>query len=502
MILSLDESILKLKTEIISQDWSLSHKKIEPLQAAFACLKNRFNTRKNALAILAMADSVLLYAQRRQEPVSPEFVDFLKETMAHVVNMYEDGKFDPDRDAELYKRVYGKFARLKEKAAAEKGGHPKPAEQEPGLLADLEPLAELISLDEAVTEQPLAKAGQDLSPRVSGQAASKEAEAKSRPLQTVGMIRPVTIGHLALGIAEKHIALIRPLSPKRRRKYLKSNQTPLKDLVGWFRSLSGQMQGPLALLKNGKLKKLVLPLLLPQGLGLAELPDEEADTLVVVSNGDWHGVILCRLEQEAAPLLSLARAKNGDLVGPGRVGKIQEELYLLNIRQLLEREGFLFLPDSRPPVTGHRVCDQDQSCIPNCKRLPDQKGTAMNNKRRNTRVPFQVIVSLDFPSQSHAACKTADLSLKGVFVLGVTGHLPGEHCLVSLGLAGSTDQLSLKMKGTVVRVTADGLGLHFYEMDLDSFAHLKNILYYNSPDPDTLDEELAAQLESFQGKER
>ena len=495
MILSLDEAILKLKTEIISQDWSLSHKKIEPLQAAFACLKNRFNTRKNALAILSMADSVLRYAQRRQEPVSPEFVDFLKEAMAHVVNMYEDGKLDPDRDAELYKRVYGKFARLKEKAAAEKGVNPRLAEQETGLFADLESLVELLSSDEAVTEQP--QIGQD-----SGQAASKAAETEPLPVQAAGMIRPITIGHLALGIAEKYIALIRPLSPKKRKKYLKNNQIPLKDLGGWFSSLSGQMQGPLALFKNSRLKKLVLPLLYPQGLGLAELPDEEASLLVVVSNGQWHGVILCRLAQEAAPLLSLVRAKNGDLVGPGRVGEIQEELYLLNIRQLLEREGFLFLPDSRQPVTRHRVCDQDQSCIPNCKRLSGQEGATMQNKRKNTRVPFQVVISLDFPTQSHTACKTADLSLKGVFVLGVTGHKLGEHCLVSLGLAGSTSQLSLKMKGTVVRVKEDGVALHFYEMDLDSFSHLKNILYYNSEDPDTLDEEFVVQFESSPDKER
>ncbi|HEX9714320.1 MAG TPA: PilZ domain-containing protein, partial [Desulfurivibrionaceae bacterium] len=104
----------------------------------------------------------------------------------------------------------------------------------------------------------------------------------------------------------------------------------------------------------------------------------------------------------------------------------------------------------------------------------------MENKRKNSRVPFQVLIGLDFPDQSHAECETADLSLKGVFVLGVTGHKLGEKCLVSLRLVGSTSDLSLKMKGTVVRVEEDGLALHFYEMDLDSFFHLKNILYYNS----------------------
>ena len=126
----------------------------------------------------------------------------------------------------------------------------------------------------------------------------------------------------------------------------------------------------------------------------------------------------------------------------------------------------------------------------------------MENKRKNSRVPFQIIIGLDFPDQSHAECETEDLSLKGVFVLGVTGHKVGENCLVTLRLVGSTSHLSLKMKGTVVRVEEEGLALHFYEMDLDSFFHLKNILYYNSENPDALDDELSAQIESFQSKEQ
>ncbi|MGV1100178.1 PilZ domain-containing protein [Thiovibrio sp. JS02] len=120
----------------------------------------------------------------------------------------------------------------------------------------------------------------------------------------------------------------------------------------------------------------------------------------------------------------------------------------------------------------------------------------MENKRKNSRVPFQATISLDFPDRSHAECETVDLSLKGVFVVGVTSQKVGDRCLVSLRLAGSTSHLTLTMKGTVVRVEKNGLALHFEEMDLDSFFHLKNILYYNSGDPDRLDEELGEQLES------
>lgn len=340
-MLSLDESIQKLKTEILSQDWSLSQKKIAPLQAAFTCLENRFNTRKNALAILTMADSVLLYAQKRQGRIPPEFIDFLKEAMAHVVNMYEDGKLDPDRDAEVFKRVYGKFAKLKEKVAAEKGEAPRPAE----VSADLESWPEQVSLGDPAPDLALATAAPSAPVRLQGKAAAKVAAEKPLSIQPGAMLRSIAIGKLALAIAEEHIALIKPLSPKRRKKYIKSSQIPLKALGGWFRRLSRQMKGPLAQIKNGKLKKLLLPIMIPLGMGLSDLPDEEATMLVVVSSGHWHGVILCRsLGQEAAPLLSLTRAKNGDIVGSARLGENQE-LPLLNLSQLLEREGFLFMPE-------------------------------------------------------------------------------------------------------------------------------------------------------------
>ena len=115
----------------------------------------------------------------------------------------------------------------------------------------------------------------------------------------------------------------------------------------------------------------------------------------------------------------------------------------------------------------------------------------MKNMRKNSRVTFQVIINLDFPGQIHTECKTVNLSRKGVCVLGITGHKVGENCLVSLRLIGSTDQLVLNMKGTVVRVEEGEVALHFYEMDLDSFFHLKNILYYNFEDPDVLDEEFS-----------
>lgn len=122
----------------------------------------------------------------------------------------------------------------------------------------------------------------------------------------------------------------------------------------------------------------------------------------------------------------------------------------------------------------------------------------IGNRRRNSRIPFRATVSLDFPGKSYKEIETRDLSLKGVFVQGITGHEIGDQCDVALHLIGASSELALKMKGEVVRTETDGVALHFYETDLDSFYHLKNILYYNSENPDKLDEEFSEQVYAYQ----
>lgn len=119
------------------------------------------------------------------------------------------------------------------------------------------------------------------------------------------------------------------------------------------------------------------------------------------------------------------------------------------------------------------------------------------NRRKNSRVAFQATASLSFAGARYEQCATRDLSLKGIFVLGVLGHALGAQCDVVLCLTGTTSNLCLQMQGEVARVEPDGLGLRFKEIDLDSFYHLKNILYYNSENPDQLDDEFNAQIHAI-----
>lgn len=111
-------------------------------------------------------------------------------------------------------------------------------------------------------------------------------------------------------------------------------------------------------------------------------------------------------------------------------------------------------------------------------------------RRKNTRVLFQTTADVVCGDQHYNDCATENLSVKGVSVLGINGLALGETCDLSLALSGSTSQLRLTMKAEIVRMAADRIGLHFVEIDLDSFYHLKNIIYYNAEDPDTIEQEL------------
>ena len=111
-------------------DWRITEKRAELLEAAFNCLKKRFQSRKTVFAIIVMASNVLAYIRKKGESRVPLTVDFLKEAMAHIVTFYEDPRLDPENDKKIFKSIYRRFTLLKEKIHDEH----QPA-REPGLGA-------------------------------------------------------------------------------------------------------------------------------------------------------------------------------------------------------------------------------------------------------------------------------------------------------------------------------------------------------------------------------
>ena len=127
---------------------------------------------------------------------------------------------------------------------------------------------------------------------------------------------------------------------------------------------------------------------------------------------------------------------------------------------------------------------QVQSIVDGGKRM------STDERRKNSRVPFCTTVDLSFGDASFADCATENLSTQGVFVDNIPHRSLGDGCHVTLKLTGSSANITLSIQAEVVRLTKDGVGLHFTDIDLDSYSHLRQIIYYNSENIETTDEVL------------
>jgi hypothetical protein len=122
---------------------------------------------------------------------------------------------------------------------------------------------------------------------------------------------------------------------------------------------------------------------------------------------------------------------------------------------------------------------------------------ADTEQRKYIRVPFKTIAclwSLKQDAKEIRCDQTRDISLKGIYCYSDIKLSAGTPCEVELYLTDTSSKLVLFLKGRVVRTDEEGMGIKFEEMDLDSFFLLKNILNYNTGDPEQIDRELTGYI--------
>ncbi len=122
----------------------------------------------------------------------------------------------------------------------------------------------------------------------------------------------------------------------------------------------------------------------------------------------------------------------------------------------------------------------------------DMENRKARERRKDVRVTFQARVKLVFGDKVFDDCETRNISVSGVFVSGVKGVAKGDRCAVEFRLIGRTSTLVMDMSGEVVRVDGDGVALQFFDVDRDSFCHLKNIVYFNYRNPSELGDDYQA----------
>lgn len=106
-----------------------------------------------------------------------------------------------------------------------------------------------------------------------------------------------------------------------------------------------------------------------------------------------------------------------------------------------------------------------------------------DEKRKHTRVGFATEIHILIDSEGQQIRldgNSNNLSLTGLFVETRTRFSIQTKCLVNIYLTGGIDKIELSINATVVRDTGTGMGIEFDSMDVDTYSHLKNIVYYNS----------------------
>ncbi|MDD5758323.1 MAG: hypothetical protein PHI06_04500 [Desulfobulbaceae bacterium] len=373
MTLSIEDSILRLKAEIIAQDWRLSPKRADQLESAFQCLLDHFTNRKATHAMLVMAANVLGYIKNRGAS-PPETIDFLKEAMAHIVNIYEDLDDDRPKEDEIFQSLFARFNTLKEKIQQKSPAKAAvPASSHTAQPVTTEQDNEAQENDDLILHQhieefknSLADAGEtgralehlfELwldSPKVAAILRGdidKESEIQQHTPKAAEYdhscpptkIRLLTVSGVPLAIQSSVIALIRPMKASAAKTYLQNGTVPLRDFSRFLLKLSSLFNGSLALVPERTLKELDLPLILPQGHELPEIPHGEFSTLLIISNGNWHGALACDEIQKTEHIMhQFIKQQNGDLAGTACL-EDGSQLPLLDPLSMLRREGILLM---------------------------------------------------------------------------------------------------------------------------------------------------------------
>lgn len=109
------------------------------------------------------------------------------------------------------------------------------------------------------------------------------------------------------------------------------------------------------------------------------------------------------------------------------------------------------------------------------------------NRRRRSRVATHFTVNFAQPGARAVQLVTSNISLKGLLAEPeplVKGGADGKLRIVL------TSDAMIFLDCRVIRSDATGVAIDFLPMDEQSFFHLRNLVRYNAPDADQIDEEL------------
>ncbi|BCO09370.1 hypothetical protein GF1_17460 [Desulfolithobacter dissulfuricans] len=101
----------------------------------------------------------------------------------------------------------------------------------------------------------------------------------------------------------------------------------------------------------------------------------------------------------------------------------------------------------------------------------------VEERRQATRIRFESRVRIHLNSgELEATADTRDISLKGLYIRSEEKLPVGTRCSLDIDLTGPGSKLICSLTGVICRHDASGMGIHFQEMNADTFIHLKSFI--------------------------
>lgn len=110
------------------------------------------------------------------------------------------------------------------------------------------------------------------------------------------------------------------------------------------------------------------------------------------------------------------------------------------------------------------------------------------SKRKLSRVSFNVDVRVRHRGEEYQGT-LRNLSLSGMFINIPADLAMGDPVDVTLSLVGTDNDITVDLTAEVTRRESEGIAVRFRDIPLHSYGILKNIVVYNTGEPDVIEAE-------------
>jgi hypothetical protein len=113
-------------------------------------------------------------------------------------------------------------------------------------------------------------------------------------------------------------------------------------------------------------------------------------------------------------------------------------------------------------------------------------------KRRFSRISFDMAADLIVNEKRYAFSEVGNLSVGGCLLFMAEKHFEkGTPCQFRLPLDSENPSLAIEVFGEIVRCDRESVSVLFTSIDPKSLFLLHNVIRYNAPDPDAIENEIS-----------